>query len=431
MQHLPQIIGANGSKKVYLVLLQNNAELRPTGGFIGSFALITFENGRLLDFIVEDVYAADGQLKGHVEPPRPIKQYLGEATWYLRDVNWNPDFPTTARQAEWFLQKQLNQTVDGTIAVNLYVAQEILKSLESLHLSDYNEDITASNLFSRAQYHSEVDFFPGSTQKKNFLSSLAQALYLKLQQLDVNQTIKLSQALNQSLDSNQLALSFVDQKLATAFADLNWDGKLLYTSDCTHTACLKDFLLVNDANLGVNKANFFVKRRIDYNLNIQKDGSSLATATIDYNNTSPAESWPAGTYKNYLRLFVPRRSKLKSVKINDKKVDLDTIDIEHLDYHTSIGFLVSVPIKSKSQVKVSYELPQKLEFERSDPQTQYKLLIQKQPGTGPDPINITINYPAYLKPLDITPTDIISSPQAATLSNTFSQNQDFSITFKK
>ena len=75
---LPQVLGVK-EKKSYLFLLQNNMELRATGGFIGSYALAIFENGRLLDFQVEDVYTADGQLKGHVEPPEPIKKYLGEA----------------------------------------------------------------------------------------------------------------------------------------------------------------------------------------------------------------------------------------------------------------------------------------------------------------------------------------------------------------
>ena len=67
-------------------------ELRPTGGFIGSYAIMTFDKGRLAEIVVNDVYTADGQLKGHVDPPEPIRKYLGEGGWFLRDSNWDPDF---------------------------------------------------------------------------------------------------------------------------------------------------------------------------------------------------------------------------------------------------------------------------------------------------------------------------------------------------
>ena len=84
---LPEFLGTDGKRREYLVLLQNEAELRPGGGFIGSLGFLSFEGGYLLNFEVKDVYEADGQLKGHVEPPEEIKTYLGEAGWYLRDAN--------------------------------------------------------------------------------------------------------------------------------------------------------------------------------------------------------------------------------------------------------------------------------------------------------------------------------------------------------
>ncbi len=164
---------AQDSKKTYLLLFQNSAELRPTGGFIGSYGLLTFEKGKLLDFNVEDIYSADGQLKGYVEPPAPIKEFLGQNTWYFRDSNWDPDFPISAQRAEWFLKKTTNRSVDGVIAVNLPAVKELLKATGTINLTDYNEEVTADNLFERAEYHSEIDFFPGSTQKKRFLGSFS------------------------------------------------------------------------------------------------------------------------------------------------------------------------------------------------------------------------------------------------------------------
>jgi hypothetical protein len=62
---LPDFLGVGNEKKDYLVLLQNEMELRATGGFIGSYGILSFQNGRLMGFDIKDVYEADGQLKGH------------------------------------------------------------------------------------------------------------------------------------------------------------------------------------------------------------------------------------------------------------------------------------------------------------------------------------------------------------------------------
>jgi hypothetical protein len=84
---LPEFLGADGKRKEYLVLLQNEMELRAGGGFIGSFGVLSFNDGKLIGFDIQDVYEVDGQLKGHVEPPEEIKTYLGEAGWFMRDAN--------------------------------------------------------------------------------------------------------------------------------------------------------------------------------------------------------------------------------------------------------------------------------------------------------------------------------------------------------
>lgn len=177
------MLGMNAPKK-YLILFQNNMELRPTGGFIGSFALITFEKGRMNQIVVNDVYSADGQLKGHVDPPEPIRRYLGEANWYLRDSNWDPNFKSSAIKAEWFLDKELNQKVDGVISIDLYLIQELLKITGPIYLSDFNKTIDSSNLYLTTQSEVEDNFFPGSTKKASFLTALSRSLITEIENLD-------------------------------------------------------------------------------------------------------------------------------------------------------------------------------------------------------------------------------------------------------
>ncbi len=123
--NLPQLLGSEKPVN-YLLLSQDNHELRPTGGLISSFGIFTFDKGRLSQKVFMDTKSADVQLKGHVEPPNAIKRYLGENNWYLRDSNWDPDFRLTAPKVEWFLENEINQPVDGVIAVDA----ELFNSLQ-------------------------------------------------------------------------------------------------------------------------------------------------------------------------------------------------------------------------------------------------------------------------------------------------------------
>ena len=176
---LPEILGMESPKK-YIVLFQNNMELRPTGGFIGSFALMTLDKGRLTEMVVNDVYSADGQLKGHVDPPEPIRNYLNEGGWYLRDSNWDPDFVKTSSKIEWFLDKEIDITVDGVIAIDLYFIENLLKITGPIILPDFNKTIDSNNLYVTTQSEVQDEFFPGSIKKATFLVSLSKNLINEL-----------------------------------------------------------------------------------------------------------------------------------------------------------------------------------------------------------------------------------------------------------
>jgi Protein of unknown function (DUF4012) len=164
---LPAFLSVDG-KKTYAVLFQNNMELRPGGGFIGSYGLLTLDKGKIVDFTIHDVYDADGQLKGHIEPPFPIRRYLPSAHWYLRDSNFDVDFLKNASQVAFFLQLETNQPVDGVIGVDLSFVKALIAASGSVFVPSYKETVTADNFFLLTEDHAEKNFFPGSTQKKRF-----------------------------------------------------------------------------------------------------------------------------------------------------------------------------------------------------------------------------------------------------------------------
>jgi nucleoside-diphosphate-sugar epimerase len=420
----PKLLAAEG-KRTYLILLQNNAELRPTGGFIGSYALVTLEKGKLLDFSVEDVYTADGQLKGHVEPPAEIKEHLGEAGWYLRDANWDPDFPTAARKIEWFFTKETGRKVDGTIAINLYVIQEILEALGPINLPDYEETIAADNLFKTAEYYSEINFFPGSTQKKDFLASLSKNMFFESEKLKAFKLVKLASALYTSLERGQLLVSLHDSKAQQVFNDFGWDGSLKDVKcEKELDSCSNAFIAIREANLGVNKANYFLNRQISVSQNIKPD-SIETTLTLNYQNQSPTNKWPGGDYKNYLRIYLDEGSKVLAVRVNGETLDSSQLSLKAQHNKTVAGFLVKVPVGKESEVTfVTQSNPVRFIGDKS----QISLLLQKQPGTQNDPLTIELTYPANLV-LSSTNLPLNIKESSATLSQNFTQDIALQVEF--
>ncbi len=382
---LPDLLGEDG-KKQYLVLLQNNAELRPTGGFIGSFGILTVEKGRFVDFRVEDVYEADGQLEGYVAPPPEIVEHLGEAQWYLRDVNWDPDFPTVADQAGWFLNKTVNIDPDGVIGINLHVAQKLLEVTGPIRLVDYDEVITKDNLYERAEMHSEINFFPGSTQKRDFLSAVANQLFTQMMSEDAN-TLALMQALYESAEESQLLISMESPQATTVLQNLGWTGSVL-TPQCPSPfaaeACFVDTVMQVEANVGVNKANQYIERSVRHLSLVGKEQVKHEREMI-FTNTADSNAWPEGAYKNYIRLFVPADASLQTVSINGTILDPSAIREQIDGNKRSIGFLVNVPISSTVLAKVEYTVPVP-----ANERSVYALFEQKQSGTSDDEIVHTV-----------------------------------------
>ena len=396
IQLIPELTGVNG-KKTYLVLFQNNSELRPTGGFIGSFALLKFDQGKLLAFEVRDVYSADGQLKGYVEPPAALKKYLGEAGWFLRDSNWDPHFPTSAKRAAWFLEKETGEVVDGILGINLFLVQRVLGAIGEIEMIDFNEKINAKNLFEKAEYYSEIGFFPGSTKKQDFLGSLSRTLFEKLKTMDTKTGAGILKEIHHSLEAKDLLVYFSHPEAMAVVADLGWDGRIKEIAcQISSESCFLDYLMLVESNLGVNKANFFVQRNIAHQVTFLSDGQVEGKLKIDYQNSSLTENFPAGRYKNYLRILTPLGSRLVSILINGEEIDKEKIDQDSLHGKASFGFLVEVPIQDSSSVEVNYFLPEKINLSGIN---RYLLLIQKQPGIQDKQISLELKTPPEISVL--------------------------------
>lgn len=400
----PDILGFNG-QKTYLVLFQNNMELRPGGGFIGSYAILTLDKGRIASFKIYDVYDADGQLKAHVEPPFPIRRFLPLVNWYLRDSNFNLDFSKGAIASAIFLNSETHQVVDGVIGVDLFFVKNLLSVTGPIYISEYKETVSKDNFYQITQAYAEKDFFPGSTQKKDFLRSFYNSLFTKLIADKNLAYLKLLNVLTDSIYEKHILFAFNDPNTQAAFA-INGLSSSLFDERKKEKGAINDFMGINEANLGANKVNYYITRNLSQEVLIADDGTISENLTISFNNSSQDK-----IYKNYLRIELPIRVNISKITLDGKEQKLvDAVDDpavyekknfkppvgleikkDNQAQNSIFGFLININPRESKVIKISYEFLDKLVLTK--PEFSYSLKLFKQPGIDFYPYDLILNYP--------------------------------------
>lgn len=421
---LPGLIALDGAKS-YLILLQNNNELRPTGGFIGSFAKISFEGGKLKKLEVEDIYTIDGSLTLHVEPPKEIKEDLGQKDWFLRDSNWESDFPTAARQAEWFYTKETGERVEGVIALDVSAIEDLLDVIGPLDLPDYNEKITAENLFEKTIAHAELSFFPGSQGKKNFLTALSSQLFNKLIFVPNQNWPGIVGSLGRSFGGKHISIYLDNPKLFSYIVSQGW-ANALPRAGKDEKGVVSDLIYSVEANLGANKANYYLERSYNLETVVGKEGEIRHRLRINYTNKSPSDTFPAGTYKNRVRVYLPFGTKMNRVLWGEKDITKDAESF--VDYGRSgYSFLISLSPKEAKSLVLDLEIPQKLDFKEG--KATYRLDVIKQAGTLKDPFEWSLTYPLNYTISSGQGKEI--GPQEQVISTDLSRDRSFEVVFEK
>lgn len=382
--YVPDLLAQNGEKK-YLLLFANNMELRPGGGFIGSYGILTMKNLTFENIEVFDVYDADGQLTAHVKPPDPIRDYLSQPHWFLRDSAFSPDFYENYFQAKFFLDKEKQfSDFSGGILITTTAIKNILYAFGNLYLPDFNEKVNGDNFYLKTQLYAEKNFFPGSTQKKSFLSALTRQI---VSNLDTVPELTLIQQVYKSAEEKQLAFYIEDENLQKIIDSYYWSGRII-EPHCPPQIenCYTDFLFPYDANLGVNKANFFVNRVMEVKVNIDTDGIVHSYLNIRFKNGSIQNIFPGGAYQNYLQILIPRDSLVKKIMVDDRQ--LDKYDQE-MGQFKKLGFFFEVPIQSVKEVSIEYQSIKGFQKGKSI----YQFLLQKQIGSINNDVNLEITLP--------------------------------------
>jgi hypothetical protein len=402
----PLVAGLSGvdEKRVYAVVLQNEQELRPTGGFIQAVALLNYQGGGLVSQQIYSSYELDSKLGGAVEPPDEVRRYLGEERWYLRDSNWDPHFPAAAERMVWFIEKSTGSNIDGLIALNLSVVEEMIAVLGPLELPEFNEVVTNRNLQERFEFRSEVVLV--ETDRDRDYSKLVLERLVHKMVLQPEEKIEASLAvLSKALSQQQLLFYLKKPQEQDTLLALGWAGALTQPacpSQLYSTECVVEVLAQVEANIGVNKANYYLKREQDHSVNISR-GQATHTHTLTLENTAKSNSWPKGTYKAFVRYYLSGSPTLDEVVVNGRVLTIEDVHLRKEADFTLFGFVVEVPIQQRGEVKIVYStpLPDKKSF-------TYAFFNQKQSGTKNSPLVVRFNHGEDLVPTVIAPQANVS-----------------------
>lgn len=417
---IQELLGDNGPRK-YLFLLQNNHELRATGGFIGSYALLEMQDGTVKNFFVDGIFNPDGQLRENIVPPKPLQKV--SAGWSLHDSNWFPDFPTSAEKAIFFYEKTGGPTVDGVIVMTPLVVQRLLTLTGPIMLPEYNMTVTADNFFPVIQEEVEVNYDKKENKPKAVLADLSMALFDRLLHTrDEKVLLGSVKIFIESLNQKHGMLYVRDTAVEEMIKHAGWSGEMRATD--------KDYLNVIHSNINGFKTDGVIEDHINQKVEIQADGSVIDTLRITRKHTggkTPYEWWNR-VNANYMRVYVPLGSELLSTtgatyEFPEPPLDYDALGFrrdetvvaiekaERIDEEsgtrigeesgkTVFGNWVYVSPQEEVTVEYRYKLPFRVAPGGGlGDSPSYSLLVQKQAGTLGAEVDVEILYPENFEPI--------------------------------
>ncbi|MBN2095837.1 DUF4012 domain-containing protein [Candidatus Peregrinibacteria bacterium] len=351
-------LGLTFFSKDYVVILQNDYELRPGGGFITGYGEISTFMGFPGDVTFKNSYDID--TKSYVTPPYPHEELL-KNEWYqgytFRDANWDPDFPGAAEELIKFYQEKFpDKDVDGLIVVNFSLIEKMIDEFGGISLN--GKQLTKNNLFSELEFEvnnidrHDVDALEN---RKDILGELAIQLIGKAKR----HPFKTRDLFVDGLNNKNIYLWLKNERLENKLIEKSWANAMAPLER-------SDFLTVNLANLGSKKADRYVQTEVHYYANITKELPEITTeVTIRYPGFTNTYS---DNYKGYLRLYIPKGADVLQLPLDSQEQGEGEFKM--------IGTKIILPAGSKTSLSYTYTLPRNTFLH-----DQYQLRLIKQSGS--------------------------------------------------
>lgn len=409
-----EILGHQQAKK-YLLIFQNTAEAKATGGFIGSYGVLDLDQGRIRNLSVVNVFDLDGQLNEKVIPPQPIQKI--STAWSMHDANWFADFPTSAQKIMWFYEKAGGATPDGIISLTPEVIERLLAITGPIDMPEYNSTFNQDNFIDLLQYKVETDYDKIANQPKQILADFVPKFLAKLWTVWPSQYDDIFKDISDSLVEKQILFYFSDPSLEKIFMEEGWTGEILPTD--------KNYLSVVNTNINGYKTDKVIEQKIYHSSQVQSDGSIIDTVKIMRTHTGGRSQydWYNCVNADYLRVYVPLGSKLLSAQGHTLEVYSAPVDYQKLNFKIDAdvaaeeeGMTVDsnsgtqifkesgktvfgnwVYVSPGETVEVTYQhlLPFKLNLNADN--FSYSLLAQKQSGSAASAFESILQLPQEYK----------------------------------
>jgi hypothetical protein len=445
----------------YLLLFQNNSELRATGGFIGSYALLKIYKGQIDSLEVNNIFDADGQLIVNIVPPQPIQKI--SSGWSTHDANWYFDFPTSAEKIAWFYEKTGAPTVDGIIALTPAVIEKILEITGPLHLSNYDLTINHENFVTEVQYKVEKDYDPYQNKPKKILADFTSHLFNKISQIPKEKWANIVLSFKTALQEKDMFLWLKEEEEQSFISQQGWEGSILQAGG--------DYLAVVHSNINGYKTDRFMKEDVSLDIELKEDGSAIHNLTIHRKHTGGNEAyeWYNKVNSDYIRVYLPKGTKLLKATGNDVEYIAPPLDYEKAGFQTddlvaSIektlekdpktgldifqesnktvigGWLYTSP-GEETTFNLTYKIPDTcivqekvgspLSFQEEKTKIKYLLSAQKQAGSYDSPLRIRLTYPDNWRINQLYPRDQLISQTPIRFRQIWTQDKFFGIEFSK
>ncbi|HET9911648.1 MAG TPA: DUF4012 domain-containing protein [Anaerolineales bacterium] len=429
---LPRLLGATDEgPRTYLLLVQNEDELRPTGGFITAAGTLLLEDGKITGLEFSNSDTPDDWTKPYPSAPWQLQEYMNSPVLIFRDANWFVDYPTAARYAEHLYSYSSNHSVDGVIAFDQQALVEVLRITGPIQLEDVDYPIDAGNVISymrAAKTPTPEESASPEWNNKAFINKITRALLGKIFSGDVDLE-QLATLFVKVLNERHVLLQVDNPVVTSVLKKYHWDGAIHPSEG--------DFLMVVDTNVGFNKTNAVVESKQVYEVDLTQMMSPKASLMVVHTNkavgVSECKHWEKSRaeeekdypiqdcYWNYLRVFTPKGTFLLDATPQSIPADwmilekspparVDILD-EEIEGVQGFGTMQVVPASNFQVTFFEFLLPTDvIQPGPENGQWLYRLKVQKQPGTLAVPITIRIRLPGN--------ASVIQAPAGAVVEGT-------------
>lgn len=393
IEALPLIAGYP-QEKTYLFLLQNNNELRPTGGFIGTYGILKLKDGEITHFTTDNVYNLDNPVKDTLNTTLPwqMAQHLAIKKWFFRDSNWSPHFPESAEKALelYYLEGGKEKNFDGVVAITPTFIQSILTITGPVKVDSI--EFNSENLIDILQYQVEKGYARAGipeSERKEIIGQLGEKILEAVFNLSKDKWPQLFQTVKDQIDQKQVLIYSKDPYLQSLIQKQNWAGEVKdYRGD---------FLMVIDTNLAALKTDRVMEREIEYSLDWENSQKARARVKITYHNKGKFTEFTT-RYRTYTRVYVPLGSRLlkwEGIMAQDRSNKPGEVEVSNDLGKTYFGGFISIEPGESKYLLFEYELPDSVS--RQLEKKNYNLLIEKQAGTSGHKLTVQLKFPFPIK----------------------------------